>query len=54
VIARSFVRETTESITAREVERTETRWLRAVAHTRAVSRDDEVKSANHGLAEAGA
>jgi cytochrome o ubiquinol oxidase subunit 1 len=51
VIARSFVRQTTRVISAREVKRTEARWLRAVAAAPAISRDDEITSANLGLAE---
>ena len=51
VIARSFVRDTMRVISAREVERTEERWLAAVAETRAVSRDSEVTPANRGLAQ---
>ncbi len=54
VIALGFARETTRVIPAREVERTEARWLRAVAETPPVSRDDETESINAGLAEAGA
>jgi cytochrome o ubiquinol oxidase subunit 1 len=51
VIARSFVRETTRIISAREVKRTEERWLRAVGAARRNSRDDEVTPANRGVAE---
>jgi cytochrome o ubiquinol oxidase subunit 1 len=51
VIARSFVRQTTRVISAREVKRTEARWLRAVAAAPAISRDDEITSDNLGLAE---
>ena len=51
VIARSFVTETTRTITADEVRRTEARWHRAIRQSRAVSRDDELVPANRGLAE---
>jgi cytochrome o ubiquinol oxidase subunit 1 len=50
VIARSFVRRTTRIISAGEVKRTEERWLRAVAATRGVSRDEEFTPANRGVA----
>ena len=51
VIARSFVTETTRTITADEVRVTEERWHRAIRQSRAVSRDDELVPANRGLAE---
>ena len=51
VIARSFVVETTRIIPAREVRRTEERWLRAVASYRPAGRDDETEPDNHGLAD---
>lgn len=54
VIARSFVRNTTRIIPAREVEETDRRWLEAVARARPASRDDETEPSNHGLAEAAA
>lgn len=51
IIARSFVRDTKRVISATEVERIEKRWLREVALTRPVSRDEEFAYANKGLAE---
>jgi cytochrome o ubiquinol oxidase subunit I len=51
VIARSFVRDTVRVIAAAEVKRTEERWLRAVAAAKSISRDEEITSANRGLAE---
>jgi cytochrome o ubiquinol oxidase subunit 1 len=51
VIARSFARHTTRTISAEEVRRTEERWLEAAAAARAVGRDDETAPANQGLAE---
>lgn len=51
VIARSFVKNTTRTIPACEVQRTEERWLQAVREAPAVSRDYEMTSANRGLAE---
>ncbi len=54
VIARSFVRNTTQTIPASEVEETHRRWLKAIADARPASRDDELEPANYGLAEAAA
>ena len=51
VIARSFVRDTRRTITAKEVEKTDARWLAAAAAARAVPRQLEESPANHGLAE---
>ncbi len=51
VIARSFARDVHRIIPADEVERTELRWLSAVAEATAISRQNETTSANQGLAE---
>jgi cytochrome o ubiquinol oxidase subunit 1 len=51
VIARSFVREVHRIIPADGVERTERRWLRAVAEATPIQREREMTSANQGLAE---
>ena len=51
VIARSFVRDTRRTIPAKEVERTDARWLAAAAAARAVPRQLEETAANYGLAE---
>jgi len=50
-IARSFSRDTHRIIPAAEIERTERRWLRAVAEAPAIPREVEMTPANHGLAE---
>ncbi|MGH7046243.1 MAG: cbb3-type cytochrome c oxidase subunit I [Stellaceae bacterium] len=54
VIARSFARDVRQIIPADEIERTERRWLRAVADATPIPREIEVTSANHGLAEVSA
>ena len=51
VIARSFARDVHEIIPADEVERTEGRWLRAVAEATPIPREVEMRPANQGLAE---
>jgi cytochrome o ubiquinol oxidase subunit 1 len=51
VIARSFVRDVHRIITAADIERTERRWLRAVAEAAPIPREVEMTSANQGLAE---
>jgi cytochrome o ubiquinol oxidase subunit 1 len=51
VIVRSFIRDTQRIITAVEVERIEARWLRAVARAVPIAREQEMTSANQGLAE---
>lgn len=52
VVARSFLRAVHRIIPAHEVERTEQRWLRAVAAAGPIPREIETARANHGLAEA--
>ncbi|HEX5211280.1 MAG TPA: cbb3-type cytochrome c oxidase subunit I [Pseudolabrys sp.] len=52
IIARSFVRRTIRVIPAAAVKRREERWLKMVARTARVTRDDETTAANRGLAEA--
>jgi cytochrome o ubiquinol oxidase subunit 1 len=54
VIARSFARDVHRIIPADEVERTERRWLRAVAEATPIPREVELRSANQGLAEVSA
>ncbi|MGA9575824.1 MAG: cbb3-type cytochrome c oxidase subunit I [Lysobacterales bacterium] len=51
VIARSFVRDVHQVIRADEIERTERRWLSAVAAAKPIPREVEMTSANQGLAE---
>jgi len=51
VIARSFARNIHRTVPAAEVERTEDRWLRAVAEALPVSRALETTGANQGLAK---
>ena len=51
VIARSFARDVHRIIPADEIERTERRWLRAVAEATPIVREVEMTSANQGLAE---
>jgi cytochrome o ubiquinol oxidase subunit 1 len=51
VIARSFARDVHRIIQAGEIERTERRWLRAVAAATPIPRELETTSANQGLAE---
>ena len=51
VIARSFARDVHRIIPADEIERTERRWLRAVAEATPIPREVEMTSANQGLAE---
>ncbi len=51
VIVRSFVRDTMRTIPASEVEQAHRGWLREIAATRAVSRDEEMSAGNVGLAE---
>ncbi|MEO8317239.1 MAG: cbb3-type cytochrome c oxidase subunit I [Bradyrhizobium sp.] len=51
VIARSFVRDLHKTISGEEVERTEKRWLSAVAAATSIPREVEMTSANQGLAE---
>ncbi len=51
VIVRSFARDVHRIIPAAEVERTERRWLRAVAEAAPIRREIETTSANEGLAD---
>ena len=50
IIGRSFVRDTEKIILAHEVEREHLRWLATLSASRPVSREQEVESANAGLA----
>ena len=50
LIMRGFARDTTRIIPAQEVQREHQRWLNAVAQARAISRADESKPSNVGLA----
>jgi cytochrome o ubiquinol oxidase subunit 1 len=50
LIIRGFARDTTRIIPAQEVQREHQRWLDAVAKARAISRADESKPSNVGLA----
>ena len=50
VVARSFVRNIHRTISAAEVERIESRWLRAVMNAAPAARELEITSANQGLA----
>jgi cytochrome o ubiquinol oxidase subunit 1 len=50
LIIRGFARDTTRIIPAQEVQREHERWLDAVAQARAISRADESKPSNVGLA----
>ena len=50
LIMRGFTRDTTRIIPAQEVQREHQRWLNAVAQARAISRADESKPSNVGLA----
>ena len=52
VISRSFVRDTHTIIPAAEVAAQDAKWLELVRGTRAVTRDEEYRPANMGLAEA--
>lgn len=54
VIIRSFVRDVTRIIPAREIERIQQRWLDAVADATPIAREIEMTSANQGLAEVSA
>jgi cytochrome o ubiquinol oxidase subunit I len=51
VIARSFARDVHRVVPADEIERTERRWLRAVAEATPIPREVEMTSANQGMAE---
>lgn len=51
VIVRSFLRDVERIIPAAEVERTESRWLAAIAHAAPTGRRDETSSMNRGLAK---
>ena len=51
VIVRSFVRDTRRTISSKEVEAIDQRWLAAASAARAVPRQLEETAANHGLAE---
>ncbi|MES2402500.1 MAG: cbb3-type cytochrome c oxidase subunit I [Pseudomonadota bacterium] len=50
MILRGFARDTTRIVSAREVQREHQRWIDAVARAAAISRVDECKPANVGLA----
>ncbi|SPJ33745.1 Cytochrome bo(3) ubiquinol oxidase subunit 1 [Kushneria phyllosphaerae] len=49
VIARGFVRQTTRTISASEVQRTHEHWLEQVRRTTPIKRSHEQSTANHGL-----
>jgi cytochrome o ubiquinol oxidase subunit 1 len=51
VIARSFARDVHRIIPTEEIERTQGRWLRAVAEATPIPREVEMTAANQGLAE---
>ncbi len=51
VIARSFVRNTTRRIPAREVQQAHRDWLHDIAGSRPIPRDEELTTRNLGLAE---
>ena len=51
MIVRGFARDTTRIVTAQQVRQEHRRWLDAVAAATAISRADERKPANDGLAE---
>jgi cytochrome o ubiquinol oxidase subunit 1 len=51
MIAAGFARDTNRIVTAQEVRQEHHRWIAAAAAARAISRSDERKSANEGLAE---
>ena len=51
MIVHGFARGTTRIVPAQQVRQEHRRWLDAVAAAKAISREDERKSANHGLAE---
>ncbi|WP_299261677.1 hypothetical protein [uncultured Kushneria sp.] len=49
IIARGFVRQTTRTISASEVQRTHEHWLEQVRRTTPINRSQEQTTANHGL-----
>jgi cytochrome o ubiquinol oxidase subunit 1 len=51
VIVRGFSRNTTRIVPAQQVRQEHQRWLNAVAEAKAITRKDEGRSANRGLAE---
>lgn len=51
MIVRGFARDTTRIVPAQQVREEHRHWLDAVAAAKAISREDERKSANQGLAE---
>jgi cytochrome o ubiquinol oxidase subunit 1 len=51
IIGRSFARDVHRTISAEEIEKTEARWLRAVAEATPIPREIEMEPANQGLAE---
>jgi len=51
MIAHGFARDTTRIVPAQQVRQEHRRWLDAVAAAKAISREDERKPANQGLAE---
>jgi cytochrome o ubiquinol oxidase subunit 1 len=51
MMVHGFARDTTRMVTAQEVRHEHRCWLDAVAAAKAISREDERKSANQGLAE---
>jgi cytochrome o ubiquinol oxidase subunit 1 len=51
MIVRGFARDTTRIVPAQQVRQEHRRWLDAVAAAKAISREDERKSTNQGLAE---
>jgi cytochrome o ubiquinol oxidase subunit 1 len=51
MIGRGFARNTTRIVPAQQVRQEHRRWVDAVAAAKAISREDERKPANQGLAE---
>ncbi len=51
MILHGFARDTTRIVPAQQVQQEHRRWLDAVAAAKAISREDERKAANQGLAE---